>query len=432
MTTDLEAEHEALLQFLYLCPVGIVQIDLHGVIELANPAATRLLMPITPNGQLVNLFDVLSNVMPEIRSLSDAMDRKRGVVCQGREIDLGQVVGEKKRACWISLSVIRIAQKRQMAILHDITELVQEREAHLWKSAYLDTIFRSVKDYAIFTLDRTGHVEGWNDSVKHLLNLEAEETVGRPFDQFWDAEVGKTMSADTLLQIAQQSGSASASGWQQRKDGSNYWADCIISALTVKDEPRQSYTVIMRDMTQWKTNEDRLIQLATTDFLTGLTNRRSFLQKVDEALKERAGTDAPSTLAVMDIDNLRQINDTLGHKKGDEVIKAVAHVILRETGSVGVAGRLGGEEFAIMFPGQTIEAIQATMQRIQEAASAVDPSLDVSLSIGMADTQAGGSAEDTLFQRAEIAMSRAKAQGQRQVVAFDPGIDDPTVASSVA
>ncbi len=432
MSADIEAEHESLLQFLYLCPVGIVQINSHGLIDLANPAATRLLMPIAQTPQLVNLFDVLGGVMPELRSLSNAMERKRGVVCQSQEIDLGRDTASGRWDCWVSLSLLRIGPEKQMAVLHDITELVQEREAHQWKSAYLNTIFRGVKDYAIFTLDSTGHVEGWNESVEHLLAFGCEDTVGQPFSKLWVEQEGHTMSAQTLLEIARQSGTAGASGWQFREDGSSYWADCIISALKAKDTRHQSYSVIMRDMTEWKLAEERMVELATTDFLTGLTNRRSFLQRADDNIREARSKRLPSVLAMVDIDGLRTVNETLGHKKGDEVIKAVGQILTREIQDGTIVGRISGEEFVFLSVGETADTAKNTMLRVQEAATALDLGIPVSVTVGIGEISDPNDGTDVLIKRAETALAAAKSRGSNQIAHFDPALDDVANNASAA
>ncbi len=431
--SDLDEEHELLLQFLYQCPVGIIQINAHGDVELANPAATRLLMPIAQAQGFSNLFSALSEAMPELRSISDAMAGNRGLACQGREIDLSHDLPNGKRQnCWVSLSLLRLSQARQMAVLHDITELVAEREAHYWKATHLDTIFRNLKDYAIFSLDHDGRIEGWNSSVQDLLGVTEDDVIGKNFGCFWHETPGQTMGAETLIEIARQMGSSVATGWQVRADGSAYWAECAIAPLRARDGQTRSFNVLLRDVTEWKTAQERLIQLATTDFLTGLHNRRSFMARAETAVQDAWSSKAPLAVLAIDIDGTGTINDTLGQKRGDEAIKAIAGVVNKTIGSQGLCGRLSGQEFMVLLAGKTPEDALALGQDLQDRVAKLPFPIPLSVTLGMATSLGRLVDLDGLISEADGALKTAKAERDAQRAAEDIAPDGASDGTSDA
>jgi hypothetical protein len=122
----LVAEHEALMQFLYLAPVGLVQTAADGEILMINPISAQLLMPLQRDGNLVNLFDALAGVAPELRHLCATFGRPSGMVCDGMHIQLGSgrtATRAAKRAPQVlSLSLLKLDGTRLMAVLSDVTD----------------------------------------------------------------------------------------------------------------------------------------------------------------------------------------------------------------------------------------------------------------------------------------------------------------------
>ncbi|TXM89297.1 diguanylate cyclase, partial [Methylobacterium sp. WL122] len=108
------------------------------------------------------------------------------------------------------------------------------------------------------------------------------------------------------------------------------------------------------------TMQDELIRLAETDSLTGLLNRRAFFARVG-AVAERAGNHGTLSAVFADIDHFKRINDEHGHDVGDAAIRAVSDLL----GAQGIAGRLGGEEFAVVLPGLSLAAAEAVAGRLR-------------------------------------------------------------------
>ena len=165
----------------------------------------------------------------------------------------------------------------------------------------------------------------------------------------------------------------------------------------------------------------KLDALSRTDALTGLTNRRDFDERFAYATDDAARTGEPLTLLMLDIDHFKLYNDTMGHPEGDKCIRAIAGAVAATTGAPPCfAGRIGGEEFAVVLPGFAVEAAAAAATRIRAAVEHLrlpHPALGerriVSVSIGAACLNpACPEAPETLLGRADAALYRAKRAGR--------------------
>ena len=178
---------------------------------------------------------------------------------------------------------------------------------------------------------------------------------------------------------------------------------------------------------------DRLRQEAATneyiaqhDLLTGLPNRVLFLQRVNEAISEAATTDACVAVVLMDLDRFKEVNDTLGHHNGDELLKEIGRRLRRVLADDRVA-RLGGDEFAVLLPSvsdrETALREANGIERSLHAPFELDAlSVDVSASAGLAVFPADGGDARTLLQRADVAMYLAK-EDRTGCVAYTPDRD---------
>ncbi|MEE7458077.1 diguanylate cyclase response regulator [Methylorubrum populi] len=163
------------------------------------------------------------------------------------------------------------------------------------------------------------------------------------------------------------------------------------------------------------TLQGELIRLAETDPLTGLLNRRAFLQRTREAA-QKARSFGQICAVILDIDHFKRINDEHGHDVGDLAIKAVSGLIEGE----GIAGRLGGEEFALVLPGHSLTQAEAVASRLRLNASDLrirSPKGPVRLtcSFGVSEWSEGETVEG-LLKRADIALYEAKTTGRNRVV----------------
>ena len=164
---------------------------------------------------------------------------------------------------------------------------------------------------------------------------------------------------------------------------------------------------------------DRAEQMARTDFLTQLNNRRAFYELADAALRHARRYERPIALLMLDIDHFKTINDKFGHAAGDAAICAVAQLIREQYRATDIAGRLGGEEFALLLPEIELFEALAVAERLRLSVGAYGLEheghvIRFTTSIGVAALQADETI-DLLMARADAALYRAKHAGRNSV-----------------
>jgi len=158
---------------------------------------------------------------------------------------------------------------------------------------------------------------------------------------------------------------------------------------------------------------------AREDALTGISNRRAFDEALSREFARAKRNDAPLSIAIVDLDHFKQVNDRFSHAVGDVVLKRVAARLKADSRGFDVVARWGGEEFALLLPETTLEAALATGERLRQGVMAIDfsdidPTLGITASFGMAEA-AGADTHHRLLLQADEALYRAKANGRNRV-----------------
>ena len=170
-------------------------------------------------------------------------------------------------------------------------------------------------------------------------------------------------------------------------------------------------------------NLDHSLELAVTDPLTGLHNRRYMSGQLGALVKRAAQGGDPVAALLIDIDHFKRINDTFGHDVGDEVLREFAVRLATNVRAIDLACRLGGEEFVVIMPDTDLQAAHRVAERLRLHVSgapfrvqgAPEP-LAVTVSIGVAATIGEGDHPDALIKRADAAVYDAKRSGRNQVI----------------
>ncbi len=206
-----------------------------------------------------------------------------------------------------------------------------------------------------------------------------------------------------------------------RGDGEVRWLSdkCFISPPNLFGG-QQLIVGIAEDITEKKALQNELHRLATSDVLTGASNRRHFFECADDLFAEARTHGRPLSFLLLDIDDFKKINDGHGHQMGDRVLQRVAHCAAYVLRRDDLFGRIGGEEFAAIFPTydaeqarQVAERLQREVQRLQFS----DEGENFGVTISQGITVLGGGDElDDLYNRADAAMYQAKRQGKDCIV----------------
>jgi diguanylate cyclase (GGDEF)-like protein len=165
---------------------------------------------------------------------------------------------------------------------------------------------------------------------------------------------------------------------------------------------------------------DTADRLARTDELTGMKNRRAFYELAQQAFEQAARYERPLSLISLDIDHFKSINDTWGHAAGDAALRSIARVMTTTSRVTDIAGRVGGEEFAILLPETTTEAAVVHAERLRRDVADIVVSYDgvdirLTCSMGVASRDEFTVSLDRLMARADAALYDAKAAGRNRV-----------------
>lgn len=178
---------------------------------------------------------------------------------------------------------------------------------------------------------------------------------------------------------------------------------------------------LITDVTERKRVEAELQALATIDVLTQLPNRRHFMVQVEaELARIRRGHDGPASVLMCDLDHFKSINDRWGHAVGDRALQHFAAILRGQLRKSDIAGRLGGEEFAVVLRGSDVAEAQAFARRVQQrmaAAPLVEGAEQIALtiSIGIAALRADDASPEAPLSRSDRALYRAKAAGRNRI-----------------
>jgi two-component system, cell cycle response regulator len=206
-----------------------------------------------------------------------------------------------------------------------------------------------------------------------------------------------------------------------RRDGGIFPLEVSLSRSEGPDGPL--FTAMIRDITDRKRTEAELRQMATTDPLTGLANRRHLLERAERELVRLRRFGNPFTLMTLDVDHFKRINDTYGHACGDRALCSLAATCVRLLREIDMVGRMGGEEFTIILPETVGDEAMLVADRIRRGIAELrfdseTPGLDFNftVSVGVAECHGEDARIEQPLARADHALYEAKAAGRNRVV----------------
>lgn len=266
-----------------------------------------------------------------------------------------------------------------------------------------------------------------NQKFCEMMGYTRDELAGRHANSITYPEDREQGNGYRHRLLSGESASLSAEKRYVRKDGSLVWVNRTVSLVRDAEGQPLYYLRVVEDITERKRLEAELRELATTDMLTGLPNRRAFIARLEEehARLKRFDTQQAAVL-MLDLDYFKRINDTWGHPVGDAVLRRVAEVIGDDIREVDICSRFGGEEFAIMLAGAAPEAAREFAERLRRRIAATSVTHDeanivVTVSIGIAALHAGDDNADAALVRADRALYQAKEAGRDRVEVLAAG-----------
>ena len=170
-----------------------------------------------------------------------------------------------------------------------------------------------------------------------------------------------------------------------------------------------------------KRAKDELRTMATTDFLTGLASRRDYIDDLNRQIARiQRSPQALCSLLLIDLDLFKRVNDIYGHAVGDHMLQHISRLMRNDLRRVDSIGRIGGEEFSILMPDTDVQAATTFAERLRKKIE-ITPLLDgersipITISIGITQIHVEDSSAESVFERADVALYRAKNSGRNRV-----------------
>jgi diguanylate cyclase (GGDEF)-like protein len=431
MADELQRAHARLLEAFKVVPEGLVLLDAEGryvlfnkkFLELYDTAVDR----ITVGGSFADSVRAgvagghyLDAIGREQEWLAERLDRNT----QDSSSTEQHLRGDR----WVRIDERRTSDGGSIGVCIDITDPRRREEILKKRSEQLVEAQRLAKtgDWSYKLGD--GHV-WWSPQLYELLAYDpAEFTTTREAVLSGYGLDGAARLLASQAEVMRSGKSKSVDVKVNRGDGTV--ADVVVISRTMTDDNGRiiGFVGTIQDITDRKIAEEKLEKLAYFDPLTGLANRSMFHREVNDVLTRCGRTGSPAALLLLDLDRFKEVNDSLGHASGDELLAKVAHLISSVLGTGHFFSRLGGDEFAIVMQGG---ADRAGVERLAaDVIAAVSGSIllargevSIGTSIGVAMIPGDGGNLTDLQRNADLALYRAKESGRGRLVFFEPGMN---------
>ena len=327
---------------------------------------------------------------------------------------------------WVLLIVLVSIRRKNQAIAN----LLQKKSDQLQVSAeelrLLASTFNSHEPILITDKDLT--ILRVNQAFIEATGFERCEIVGRKATEF-SAEDRNNPSQE-IQRVLTSEGVFSGETTARHKDGRNLPMHLRVSAIKDENEGTTHYVAVYSDISEQKRSQEEINKLAFYDPLTGLPNRRQIMERLDRELYLADRYDSGGALFFLDIDNFKDINDTLGHDHGDCLLIELGRRLRRHVRKTDMVSRLGGDEFLILLQRDTaseqdtIDHATGVCEKIlslaQEPYMIEGHKHFVSISVGITIFPSNAANAQDLLKQADTAMYKAKSAGKNTASFFHP------------
>ena len=302
-------------------------------------------------------------------------------------------------------------------VIRDKEDILRDTAKELLdKSVYLDGILSSSIDLAIVATDVDYQIKYFNPVAEKVFDAVAEDVVGRSIAEL---ESLKSAVPTRLLRMRESVRKHGEYLFPMRieREGCCRFYDGRVTGIHDRLNRLAGFVMMLRDVTEHKQYEEEIKHLAYHDALTGLPNRVLLSDRLAQALTQANRNGSQVALMILDLDNFKDINDTLGHNMGDLLLQQVSGRLKELVRKSDTVSRMGGDEFVLLLPKiATSEGAGAIARKIvkgflQPFACAC-ATLQITPSIGIAVFPDDGTDEESLLKKADIALYRAKEEGK--------------------
>jgi diguanylate cyclase (GGDEF)-like protein/PAS domain S-box-containing protein len=337
----------------------------------------------------------------------------------------GDIGGPAVVMTMIVFSLTLLLMVRQSVGLREDALIRERRAARMVEERYASLIANASDVIMIVAPD--GIVRFASPASERTLGLPPEHITGRKLADLWTGEDAEKLRMFLTELVATPSGTVGPVEFRIDRGSKRCVFESVGSNLT-EDPAVRGLALNFRDISERKALEEQLRQMAFHDPLTLLANRNLFRDRVQHALTLLERGQCSVAVMFLDLDNFKNINDSLGHDAGDRLLQAVAQRIVKTTRSSDTVARLGGDEFAVLAEGiDTVVEIERLADALIEALDlpfkldGMEVRVGASIGVALSSAQAGA---ETLLSNADIAMYHAKAAGKNRHVTFQSHMQD--------
>lgn len=421
------------LELLQALPAAALVVTQEGAILRANAAGVALLEVDSEQALLGRPIGDFVHPMDRARS-SERIERVKEPDHAGRANKSSEfrVRTARGQLRMVLVASVAIEWKGGPAVLMcgmDMTHQSEIQEQLRESEQNFRRLFDSMQD-VYYRTNALGVVQHVGPGVRRVLGYEPHEIEGRTAESYYP----QSKDRDAFkLAILEKGEVADFPGQMVRRDG--VVIDISISSHALYDHAGQFAGVegIYRDVTQRKNLERELHRLATTDMLTGIANRRAFLESAEAAYQAASAHGAPLTLLMLDVDHFKSINDRFGHLEGDRALAAFAQAVMGGLRPGDKVGRLGGEEFGVLLQDTTLAQGNEVATRLLNAVRALElagtdadaspPRYRITASMGLGTLKGSDRSLRDLLDRADQALYQAKREGRDRIALADGNRD---------
>ena len=273
---------------------------------------------------------------------------------------------------------------------------------------------------ATLVLDRVGVVLDASSTTAEILGYTPDELVGLRLETIADP-----VHADDIAEVLRRPNAASTThAWRLRhRDG--HWLSVEVTPAASSDGSTAGHVALaIHDVTRWTALEEQLTRQAFHDPLTGLPNRALYIDRLEHALSRRRRFTKGTAVLFIDLDDFKNVNDSLGHVEGDLLISQVGERLAATIRPEDTAARLGGDEFALLLVEVDETQAEAVASRVLHAFDRpyqlTERAIRMGGSVGVAHSWAGLNSATDMLRAADLAMYDAKGSGKGQYRVFEP------------
>ncbi len=303
--------------------------------------------------------------------------------------------------------------------------IVLEREHVTQRLLTAAIAFEHMRE-AVLVADAQRRIVQVNQAFERITGYSADEAIGQTPRLLKSGR----QSADfyrSFYRALDERGEWRGEIWNRRKNGDVYPQWLSVTAFHDKDGKLSGYVSVFADITDLKDSERRLWELAHHDPLSDLPNRLLLNARLEHAIQRAHRTSGRLGLLFIDLDRFKNINDSMGHQTGDELLRDVSRRLRAAVHEDDTVARLGGDEFVILLEdipdaNSARRIADRIIERLSEPVNAGDKSLVVTASIGISLYPEDGQDPETLLKHADAAMYQAKTLGRNRLAYYAPDL----------